>query len=763
MASTGEHAPVDTTSSSGKPDDKETIDKLRQYLTSKAEYTKHRSRCLFEPENAALTLGPYATLELDVVEGRNLFVRPVGFIERMAGDIPDAYVKVFNNDVPVMDKDGQPIRTKTVRDDVQPTWNFSTKVDVVVPSSIIRVHVYDSDPTSASDPLGFVEIQLSDLPWDETIDGWFELCFPEALQGKNIDRLAKHKEKRYEDMHKEEEVERARQKEASTLHMSQREHAAAAAKTQVAAGAATPLLADEAGGQEEAGAPKSVLTTAKSMVPLPTGGSRRIARMFKSFKDTAGEALKEAKDGAAHAAHFGFDLAARVVTSPLSKKKEEVHHNAGEIHLRFKLVKLGTFTDAAIALTMDANCTDFVSFVQNEELPQMDLQEVVDDIMDIKLKVFDDMIVSTLIYIWYILCWRSKLISLLVFAMFGIDFFVSTFELREHAALPHIVWHVGLMILLALNSLPGLRQDMTTGALNAPCNQEGFVRVARWNNTQQMNNFLQRCIAARQGIIKNEQELFEFAGMCFQYGETLCTMEQLMQVLATTSFVSLPAKGSPAEDALVYVDERRRATVEAVLEDDMVRVEMDADAIVSHKAAHEEIVAAWRVTQRLDVPPVPRMFVPQNVQTTIRMAGLQVDVAKKQIIPIADRIAAVCTWKDSKITLAIMAYLAIRTFFHAMDYYGNYYVHAIFVVILETRNVIYSIIFLLVACGQARIFQVMINLAIMLVRLVVLQRKAPEGWAFYRPVGRAPREPPARSGSAVAAGAGPAPNGSAEP
>lgn len=693
---------------------------LRTHLLSKAGITGQRKlMCLTAPQRAAIMLEPYAEIKVEVVEARNLFTRPVGFIERQLGDIPDAFVQLYLDDVPLMDKNENYIKTVKQMDDYHPKWNETFEVPVVVPYSVLRLHVYDWDLTSKADPMGFVEINVAELPWDETIDGWFELCFPEALQGTNTDRTEAHKNRRYEDQVVEQEkviLEAAKLLAAAEKSMKEHEK-----------NSTEPLL--KAGDGVEAAKER-----------MQKGANARIARMYKAFQKSTTDVLNAGANVARSAS--------QIIRG--EQKEEPPHRNSGEIHVRLTLKAKPdvNFSDRAFALTMNAECQDYANFVQDTDLPQLDLQELVDDAMDIKLLVFDDLILSFGVYCWYIIRWRSKLLSLLVMAMFGTGFFINTFELTDYSALGPIVWHVGLLILLLFNASDTLRKEMTTNATNAPCDQEGFLAVVKWDTTSQVYTFLSRCIAARDGIIHNDAELHQFAGMCFVNGTPVdfkgkpVTLDQLMYVLSlnTLDFVSFP-KGvqtsAPPANSLVYIDDRHRGTVLEVLQEKkdgntQVCVEMDEDALVAKQGPHEEIVEAWRVVPRIDVPSIPTMLVPEALRTQLRLAGMQVDILKKQLIPIAHKVSGIFTWREKKLTFLFMLYLVLRVLFATAELTGVMGVQKLESGVILIRRIVVCIIFLAVAMCQAAPFQMLMNFIVMVVRLIGLKRTGPQGWAFYR-------------------------------
>eukprot|EP00439_Symbiodinium_sp_Y106_P048967 s6600_g6.t1 len=126
-------------------------------------------RCLETPDRAYYTLGPFAQLELEMVEARRLIPAVSGIIQKHFGDEPDAFVRVYVDDC-------LHYAGRCIYNSRRPKWEDPSHIredfqlfDIVADRSIVRVHVYDSDSkdNSAVEPLGFVEFCIADIPFEK--------------------------------------------------------------------------------------------------------------------------------------------------------------------------------------------------------------------------------------------------------------------------------------------------------------------------------------------------------------------------------------------------------------------------------------------------------------------------------------------------------------------------------------------------------------------------------------------------------------------
>merc|ERR1712176_788453 len=114
----------------------------------------------------------------------------------------------------------------------------------------------------------------------------------------------------------------------------------------------------------------------------------------------------------------------------------------------------------------------------------VDTQGVGDEIFDIRLALYDGVVLCTTNFIGYILCWRSFLLSICVCAGLITTWF--------HPWTTGIIIPIMMAILLVLLWSEEFRTETCAGGMNAPLNQEGFEQVARWRNTNVMARFVRR-------------------------------------------------------------------------------------------------------------------------------------------------------------------------------------------------------------------------------------------------------------------------------
>lgn len=64
--------------------------------------------------------------------------------------------------------------------------------------------------------------------------------------------------------------------------------------------------------------------------------------------------------------------------------EKNVQYNAGEIYISMRLVPMVDEHDLLFAKVLTPSYLTFASFIQEEYLPKLELQELVDDLMDVK-------------------------------------------------------------------------------------------------------------------------------------------------------------------------------------------------------------------------------------------------------------------------------------------------------------------------------------------------------------------------------------------
>eukprot|EP00441_Pelagodinium_beii_P037344 CAMPEP_0197648762 /NCGR_PEP_ID=MMETSP1338-20131121/27945_1 /TAXON_ID=43686 ORGANISM="Pelagodinium beii, Strain RCC1491" /NCGR_SAMPLE_ID=MMETSP1338 /ASSEMBLY_ACC=CAM_ASM_000754 /LENGTH=734 /DNA_ID=CAMNT_0043222815 /DNA_START=75 /DNA_END=2279 /DNA_ORIENTATION=- len=666
-----------------KSQNKET-QKLINKIVNGEDFFLNRWRCVEKPDRAYYTLGPYAQLQLELVEARNLIPSSTSGFDKYWQDEPDAFVKVLVDDT-------LKYQTKTVNNSRAPKWSQDPpqKFDIIANKTMVRLHVYDSDSSTNSelvDPLGFVEFCVGDMPFDQEIEGWLELRFPANLQGTNLERFAEHCERREE-----------------SLGIAGKKHRDKKDKGDLETGGAAP--------EEERDVSKKVKTHVPSSL--------------------ASRAMKQAR--------IMGSKAASVVTGQavLPHEDDNVQYNAGEIHVKMKLVQVtqDPVMDSLYAHALTPSYCTYATFVQEEVLPQLDLQELVDDVIDIKIKLLDDICFACYTFVMYILSWRSFVLS-------G-TLLLAILSAAKSGMLAYGILHIWVAVCLLYLSKEDWRNELTTGGLNAPLNQEGYELVAAWDKTNEMFNFLMRIIQARLGEVLSQQDLVHFAGtlVCEVGGKPDVSYDEILKVLHDVWFLDLP-HASKLHDAgdLVRVKERRRGEIMKLEGPDgpnqKVTVKFDEKDWDTGEDDMEGIFLKKEVFPRTDIPGIPRALVPKSVKALLATVQYQVNDVKEQVLPILSVLKAFFTWKYPLYMSAVIVFLIARA---SMSFIGfmdeESWAHFIIAILSGIRNGILGLAVIAALFSQSRGVRIAIGLFNMLKSKISGDpRPAPENWKFFKPV-----------------------------
>ncbi|CAJ1331498.1 unnamed protein product [Effrenium voratum] len=654
-------------STSGNKETQKIIDEI----TKGEDFETNRLRCLDHPEQAYYSLSAFAHLEIEMIEARNLIPSVTSSFEAYVGDEPDGFVKVFVDDC-------FKYSTATINNDRNPRWQDKQKFDIVADLSIVRLHVYDSDSTDNSsliDPIGFVEFRVADIPFDEEIEGWLELRFPGNLQGVNSDRYYEHMNRREEEM----EV------PMSTKPNNQ------------------PKNQPEGTGSEALEKDVTVVEAAKIKTSFAS-------RMFKRIKATGGS-LVGAQKG--------------------EEPPSDTQFNAGEIHVKLKLTRLVSPNSALFAKALVPSYMTFATFIQEEFLPKLDVQELLDDAMDIKIEIVDEMLMAVLAFIGYVLAWRSVLISGLLFT--------SVVSGAKNIMFSNFLWYLWVALVLFLTRFESWRAPMSTNGNNARLNDDGLKLIARTQSVTEMNNFLIRMVTSQMGTINSLQDLVHFAGTIVQGdGEVTVTYDKIMKALHDLWFLDFPAGGAPiVNDSLVRVNDRRRGTVAKIKEPapnrtKKVVVEFDEPDYLQPGVMSGEY-EAWDVQIRPSVPNIPRMFVPKDIQGLVASLQFEVDNVKKSVLPAAESLRAFFGWQRPMWMYLLILILLFRSYLSLEGFLEeDSWCHFAITVFTMIRNGIAGLLVIAVLVGQARIWGILRGMALMAYGKCFDQRQAPKIWKFYK-------------------------------
>lgn len=155
---------------------------LSRGLFEKDAFSSTRWRCLANPKRAYETLGPYATLSIDIVKGKDLIGADTSLVLTPTSD---PFVEVELDDMLVY-------HTPTVNMALHPEWYHHGSIDIVSAMSMVRLQVLDKDIVKQNDKIGFVEFCVADIPFDAQVEGWMELRFQENLQRTSWHRYEAH-------------------------------------------------------------------------------------------------------------------------------------------------------------------------------------------------------------------------------------------------------------------------------------------------------------------------------------------------------------------------------------------------------------------------------------------------------------------------------------------------------------------------------------------------------------------------------------------
>jgi hypothetical protein len=638
------------------------------------DFHENRWRCIFDPERAYYTLSPSAKLEIKIIKARRLIPALTSSFEKYTGDEPDAFVRVYTDDV-------LRYETQCINNTRSPEWNHDGKLDIVADRSMVRLSVYDSDSADNStliDHLGFVELCVGDMPFNQAIEGWFELNFPQNLQGANVDRYDQHCEKRVED---------------TKLPMPQQPN-----KGEISVEGVENLSDEQL----------TMVQKAKVSTSWARNWVRRAHRgVHNMVSHVSGNNIKmiELEDN------------------------KSVQYNAGEIYISMRLVPVVDEHDLLFAKVLTPSYLTFASFIQEEYLPKLELQELVDDLMDVKLKVVDDMVFSLANALNYILRWRSKLISGFLFTVF----LSCGFSISLSTALLYF-W---LATVLLLQSQKTWRDEMTTGGWNAPLTQSGYEMVAATNDISEMNEFLARVVESRLGEVKSEQDLLHFAGTLVlegKDGKPDISFQQLIEVMCNLPFLDLPSTMNIKKGTLIRVDELNRGeVVDITHHGTQVVVDYDENDLVSGDLANLEVqVDMERCKPRLIVPRIPRALIPKPVVNSAKLAMLLVARLKLALIPNATMVQDVLTWKSWQFTLPIFLFLVFRGLLSAAAFSKHSAVAALIVTILsDMKEAFIGLLVLAILFSKTKIARLGGGL-IQMSKGYFRQRNAPDMWKFYK-------------------------------
>jgi len=562
--------------------DQDNADNFLVQLQERDPFPEHRWRCLFNTVRAEQTLTHWAKLDVSIISAVDL-IDPADtyFVDSSA----NSSVMVFSDDVFVY---------QTLAECGQnPQWNHAGFLNIIAPGSMVRIHVRHIRGNSDIG-IGFVEFCAGDLPFDQDIEGWFELRFEERLHLTSKVRYEQHCRRR-----------------------------------------------DDVGANSSAGDElETKVLTRVTPRELQSGPASERSSPVSYL----------AKKARKHSALCGVQMCRPPALEKDSGDKQ-YRRNAGEIFIRLRLTNVGDRLDGVFALALiTPKPQHYGAFRPPGEAVLEDAQGIWDEAMDVKIAVFDDVIISVANYIIFILQWRRKLLSALVLFLFFLS--VSN-EFLQGPILLLVV-----TIIMVVNSNELLRLEMTCSGENAPLTEAGFKLVAKIGNVSTMMKFLRRTIEVRLSatIFQESGQLKLLSERCFRDGKPRISYEELKKMLRGASWIK--KRKALTVGSLVMVKERYPATVKALYTDFIeVRYDRNKHSLINRHGRERDVsdTVDWEdVVARPDLAWTGRAasLVPDAIQEQVGTFRYKLDRFKHDGIPALMYISDIVTWKEKKIRLA---------------------------------------------------------------------------------------------------------------
>eukprot|EP00931_Biecheleriopsis_adriatica_P062884 TRINITY_DN37990_c0_g1_i1.p1 TRINITY_DN37990_c0_g1~~TRINITY_DN37990_c0_g1_i1.p1 ORF type:complete len:798 (-),score=158.48 TRINITY_DN37990_c0_g1_i1:72-2141(-) len=462
----------------------------------------------------------------------------------------DSFVQVFMDDILL-----ESCKTPVARGKQEPVWRYQCSLEVVAPRSMVRVQVFDDQPTSKVQ-IGFVEFCIGDIPYDTPIEGWFELRFQDNMKKTSVQRYADHSKTREETRSKQVEKEQAEKAEKDKK-------------------------------LEEA-----KLRTEQQVLPEGDGPKVKTKKeIFQGSKQRAVDAFQSCVHSTADKAHeLGFETLSSTLGGQF---RSSARDNSGEVYLTLKLTRVASSLDSVFALALNPPApVNSGTQYETEWHDAVDVQHCWDELYQIKVRLWEDAALCMMYWFRYIFSWRSSILSFI--------YLLGCLVIAWHS---YTMWAISpLMLILALtvNYFESARKFMTRGGSNASFDEEGFAHAAAWRSTDEMMTYVRRLVHEDlKGVIveKEKQKFRNFAASCMRDGKPEVSLEDLRVVLRSASFVSMENAGEAqafSRGDLVLIDGHDRAKIlELGPERDEVTVAYDV------KSSREPtVVRKRRVTRR---------------------------------------------------------------------------------------------------------------------------------------------------------------------
>ncbi|CAE7699789.1 unnamed protein product, partial [Symbiodinium microadriaticum] len=675
----------------GSPEGDETKSLLEKVQTKDDFHTK-RWRCLSHPTRALETLSPVAILEIGILNARDLAERESGYW-RSADTTADSFVQVVLDD-----QELEKCITPVARAKKQPMWLYHCEVDILAPMSMIRLQVFDDQPTEKVQ-IGFVDICVGDIPHDKTIEGWFELRFQDNFQSTSMDRYNHHC------LMREEEV-------------SQREFREEQSKKEKGNQPTNPEALEEGN-----------KVTEKLVVKK---------QFFASSKERAVDAFQACVHSTAdRAEEYGF----QTLSASLKEggTRERYRSNNGELYISLKLKTVVSSADSLFALALDAPPPVNMGIRETTELKRTpDIQQCVDEAWEVKVKLLDDALLCCMYGFKYLISWRCWPLSLLYFLGLLVCCYKSYWW---WAIIPAL-----LSVSLVVNSFPEQRKYMTRGGQNADLTEEGFKHTASWRNTDEVQKFILRLLTedmkARLDNPRNSHKLRAFAAQCMRDGVPTVSLSELRLALMAAPFVVAEDNVATFQrNDLVWVDGRERGTILELTAPENITVELQPTLLDPEK--HVKVVHQRQLTKRGEsIPNLPKWASDLAVSSAMVQIYPPLEGIRHGLLPVIATVTDILTWKNKSVAVGLLVVLlsvsalffwaAIMHVIHSNGKGNLSYAQEVVILVLRSLdNFIAAIVTMVIFLFQAWWMTHFSSFAKIMQRRGH-QRQAPGIWKFYR-------------------------------
>mmetsp|Transcript_16818 Transcript_16818/g.39565 ORF Transcript_16818/g.39565 Transcript_16818/m.39565 type:complete len:726 (-) Transcript_16818:121-2298(-) len=675
----------------GSPEGDETKSLLEKVQTKDDFHTK-RWRCLSHPTRALETLSPVAILEIGILNARDLAERESGYW-RTADTTADSFVQVVLDD-----QELEKCITPVARAKKQPMWLYHCEVDILAPMSMIRLQVFDDQPTEKVQ-IGFVDICVGDIPHDKTIEGWFELRFQDNFQSTSMDRYNHHC------LMREEEV-------------SQREFREEQSKKEKGNQPTNPEALEEGN-----------KVTEKLVVKK---------QFFASSKERAMDAFQACVHSTAdRAEEYGF----QTLSASLKEggTRDRYRSNNGELYISLKLKTVVSSADSLFALALDAPPPVNMGIRETTELKRTpDIQQCVDEAWEVKVKLLDDALLCCMYGFKYLISWRCWPLSLVYFLGLLVCCYKSYWW---WAIIPAL-----LSVSLVVNSFPEQRKYMTRGGQNADLTEEGFKHTASWRNTDEVLKFILRLLTedmkARLDNPRNSHKLRAFAAQCMRDGVPTVSLSELRLALMAAPFVVAEDNVATFQrNDLVWVDGRERGTILELTAPENITVELQPTLLDPEK--HVKVVHQRQLTKRGEsIPNLPKWASDLAVSSAMVQIYPPLEGIRHGLLPVIATVTDILTWKNKSVAVGLLVVLlsvsalffwaAIMHVINSDDKGKLSYAQEVVILVLRSLdNFIAAIVTMVIFLFQAWWMTHFSSLTKIMQRRGH-QRQAPGIWKFYR-------------------------------